>query len=132
MEITVITSTALNQHVGKAKQEASKGPVFITDRGRIAHVLLTIEDYQRIVGKGASIVESLAMPQAETVELEPSRLDDELQRIPGPVLMHLLDTNIIFGITKWGGSREPQRLGWSRCWREKRLEPAITRIGSNP
>ena len=82
MGITVITSTALNQHVGKAKHEASKGPVFITDRGRTAHVLLTIEDYRRIAGKGASIVESLAMPQAASVELEPSRLDDELQRLP--------------------------------------------------
>ena len=73
MGITVITSRAFNQQVSKAKRDAAKGPVFITDRGRPAHVLLTIEDYQRIAEKEASIVESLAMPQAADIELEPPR-----------------------------------------------------------
>ena len=37
-------------------------PVFITDRGRRAHVLLTIEEYNRLAGKGMSVLESLAQP----------------------------------------------------------------------
>ena len=82
MGITIMTSRAFNQHVSKAKREASNGPVFITDRGRPAHVLLTIEDYQRIAEKGASIVESLAMPQVADVEFEPPRLADKLIRLP--------------------------------------------------
>ena len=84
MSITVMTSRAFNQHVSKAKRDASKGPVFITDRGRPAHVLLTIEDYQRIAEKGLSIVELLAMPQAAGVEFEPRRVADELIRILDP------------------------------------------------
>ena len=82
MGITVITSRTFNQQVSKAKRDATKGPVFITDRGRPAHVLLTIEDYQRIAEKEASIVESLAMPQAADIELEPPRLTDKLIRLP--------------------------------------------------
>jgi hypothetical protein len=45
--------------------------VFITDRGRTAHVLLTIEAYERIVGGGANIVELLAFPAADEVVFEP-------------------------------------------------------------
>ena len=82
MGITVITSRTFNQQVSKAKRDAAKGPVFITDRGRPAHALLTIEDYQRIAEKKASIVESLAMPQAADIELEPPRLTDRLIRLP--------------------------------------------------
>ena len=71
------------QPASKQSQEGRfQGPVFITDRGRPAHVLLTIEDYQRISEKAASIVESLAMPEATSVEFEPSRLADKLVRIP--------------------------------------------------
>ena len=84
MSITVMTSSAFNRHLSKAKRDASKGPVFITDRGRLAHVLLTIEDYQRIAEKRPSIVELLAMPQTADVEFEPPRMADELVRLPDP------------------------------------------------
>jgi len=33
-------------------------------------VLLTIEDYQRLVGPAASIVELLALPGADAIELD--------------------------------------------------------------
>ena len=82
MGITVMTSRVFNQQVSKAKRDAKKGPVFITDRGRPAHVLLSIEDYQRIAEKGASIVESLAMPDATGVEFEPPRMADKLVQAP--------------------------------------------------
>lgn len=41
--ITTVSSREFNQDVSGAKRAASKGPVVITDRGRPAHVLLTIE-----------------------------------------------------------------------------------------
>ena len=82
MGTTVMTSREFNQRVGKAKKDASDGPVFITDRGQPTHVLVTIEDYQRLAAKGASIVEALAMPQAAGVELEPPRMADKLLRLP--------------------------------------------------
>ena len=68
--ITTLSSREFNQITSKAKKAAKRGPVLITDRGRPAHVLLTIEDYQRLAGPSASIVDLLAMPGAEEVELE--------------------------------------------------------------
>ena len=43
MTVTTVTSRALNQDIAGAKRAARSGPVFITDRGRPAHVLLCIE-----------------------------------------------------------------------------------------
>jgi prevent-host-death family protein len=68
--VTSLSSREFNQDTSKAKKAAKRGPVFITDRGRPAHVLLTIEDYQRLVGPSTSIVDLLAMPGAEDIELE--------------------------------------------------------------
>jgi prevent-host-death family protein len=73
MTITTLSSREFNQDASYAKRAAKKGPVFITDRGRPAHVLLTIDEYQRLSGGAASIVELLAMPAAGEVEFEPPR-----------------------------------------------------------
>lgn len=80
MGITSITSREFNRDVSKAKRDASTGPVFILDRGRTAHVLLTIEDYLKITGKEKSIVELLAMPEAAAVDFEPPHLNREIYR----------------------------------------------------
>ena len=74
MHITTLSSREFNQDISRAKQAASRGPVFITDRGRPAHVLLTIEDYQKLAGSQASIVDQLAMPGVEDIEFDPPRL----------------------------------------------------------
>ena len=60
MTVTTMSSREFNQDSSKAKKATRKGPVFITDRGQPAHVLLSIEDYRRITGEGPSIVELLA------------------------------------------------------------------------
>ena len=41
-----VSSREFNQNTSRAKRAAKKGPVFITDRGRPAHVFLTIEEYR--------------------------------------------------------------------------------------
>lgn len=71
--ITTLSSREFNHDASRAKKAAKDGPVFITDRGRPAHVLLSIEEYFRLTGGTASIVELLAMPDAENVEFEPPR-----------------------------------------------------------
>lgn len=77
--ITTFSSRDFNQDAGRAKKAAAHGPVFITDRGRPAHVLLTIEDYLRLSGTQASIVALLAMPAAdEALAFEPPRLQGKL------------------------------------------------------
>ena len=80
MRIITLTSREFNQDVSKAKRDAAMGPVFITDRGHTAHVLLTIEDYLRITKTEKGIVELLAMPEAADIDFEPPRLDDEMGR----------------------------------------------------
>lgn len=80
MAISTLTSREFNQDVSKAKREALKGPVFITDRGQPAHVLLSVADYQRIASQEQSIIDLLAMPDAADVELEAPRLKSELFR----------------------------------------------------
>ena len=61
---TTLTSREFNQDTSGAKKAASRGPVFITDRGRPAHVLLTIEEYQRLTGGHMSLAEALAQQGA--------------------------------------------------------------------
>ncbi len=62
MTMTTLSSREFNQDTGRAKKAAAEGPVFITDRGKPAHVLLSIEDYQRITGGHRKIADALAMP----------------------------------------------------------------------
>ncbi len=80
MTITTISSRDFNQDVSKAKRDALKGPVFITDRGHPAHVLLSIEEYQKISDKGKSIADLLAMPDAADIDFEAPKLDKKLYR----------------------------------------------------
>jgi prevent-host-death family protein len=74
MTITTISSREFNQDTSGAKKAARRGPVFITDRGRPAHVLLSIDDYQRLTGAHANIVDLLAMPGGADIDFEPPRL----------------------------------------------------------
>lgn len=78
MKITTLSSREFNQDTGRAKKAAKEGPVFITDRGRPAHVLLSIEEYKRLKGKKKSILEALAMPGIAEIEFEPPRLSGKL------------------------------------------------------
>ncbi len=82
MHITTRTSREFNQDTSGAKRAAADGPVFITDRGVPAHVLLTIEDYRRLSGDEPSIADLLAMPGAEDIEFDPPRLQGPLFREP--------------------------------------------------
>ena len=73
MTITTLSSREFNQDTSRAKKAAADGPVFITDRGKPAHVLLSIEDYQRITGGRRKITEALAMPDVGAIEFEAPR-----------------------------------------------------------
>lgn len=80
MIVTTFSSREFNRDVTRAKKAARNGPVFITDRGRPAHVLLSVEDYRRLTGAQASIVDLLAMPDGVEIEFEPPHLHDPLFR----------------------------------------------------
>jgi PHD/YefM family antitoxin component YafN of YafNO toxin-antitoxin module len=78
MTITTLSRQEFNRDANKAQQAAQNGPVFITDHGRPAHVLLTIQEYQRITSYQTDIVEWLAMPSDADLEFEPPRLHGPL------------------------------------------------------
>lgn len=75
MTVTTLSSREFNQDTGRAKQATRKGPVFITDRGRAAHVLLTIEDYRKLTGGSKSLAESLGQPGVPDFKFDPPKLD---------------------------------------------------------
>jgi prevent-host-death family protein len=79
MTITTLSSRQFNQDASKAKKAAKEGPVFITDRGRPAHVLLTFGEYKKITGGRTKIADLLAMPGIEDVELAIPQLRDVAQ-----------------------------------------------------
>jgi prevent-host-death family protein len=72
--VTTVSSREFNQDASGAKRAASKGPVVITDRGRPAHVLLTIEAYKKLTQKPASIADLLAMPGVADIAFDAPRL----------------------------------------------------------
>jgi len=71
--VTTLSSREFNQDTGRAKKAAKHGPVFITDRGHPSHVLLTVEQYQKLLGPPSSIIDLLAMPGVEDVDFDPPR-----------------------------------------------------------
>lgn len=77
MTITTISSREFNQGASEAKRAANNGPVFITDRGKLAHVLMRFEDYQRLTKQRRNIADALAMPGIADIELDPPRVDIE-------------------------------------------------------
>ena len=77
MKTTTLTSREFNQDTGRAKRAARSGPVFITDRGKPAHVLLSIEKYNSIscrTDRKKTLAESLAMPGAAEIDIEFPRI----------------------------------------------------------
>ncbi len=78
--INTVSSREFNQDVSKAKREALNGPVFITHRGQPAHVLLSIEDYQKLSDTEHNIVDLLAMPGVADIDFDPPKSDKELYK----------------------------------------------------
>ena len=81
MPITTVSSREFNQDASGAKRFAKNGPVFITDRGRPSHVLMTIEEYQRLAGRQESIADLLSMPPGVAdIDFDPPGLTGSLFR----------------------------------------------------
>jgi len=73
---TQISSREFNQDTSGAKKAAEKGPVYITDRGRPAHVLLTFDAYEDLIGRNR-VLDLLAEPAGvEDIEFVAPRLGD--------------------------------------------------------
>jgi prevent-host-death family protein len=68
--ITTMSSREFNQDISRAKKAANEGPVFITDRGEPAHVLLSIDAYRHLTGKEMTLAEALAQPGGPESDFE--------------------------------------------------------------
>ena len=75
MNIQTVTSRSFNQDPTAAKCAALSSPVQITERGRVSHVLLSIEKYEEITGSSLSIVALLGMPGGSESELDIPKSD---------------------------------------------------------
>ncbi|MDO8321182.1 type II toxin-antitoxin system Phd/YefM family antitoxin [Rhodoferax sp.] len=79
MTICTLSARQFNQDVSKAKKAAMAGPVFITDRGEPAHVLLTFDAYKKITCGPAKIADLLAMPGVADVPFDAPQSPDVAQ-----------------------------------------------------
>lgn len=75
--MSTVTARDFNQDVSAAKRAAASEPVIITDRGKPSHVLLSIEQYQRMVADRRSIVDWLSAD--DDIDLAPERVDLSLK-----------------------------------------------------
>jgi Antitoxin Phd_YefM, type II toxin-antitoxin system len=80
MAITTLSSREFNQDTSRAKQASYSGPVFITDRGRPAHVLITIEEYQKLTGGPMTLADALAQPEGSDLDFDPPKIEGRLSK----------------------------------------------------
>jgi PHD/YefM family antitoxin component YafN of YafNO toxin-antitoxin module len=71
---TTISSREFNQDAGGAKRAADKGPVIITDRGR----LLSFEDYQKLTGAQRTLLDVVAQKEDDDFDFDPPRMGDQI------------------------------------------------------
>ncbi|MGH6787139.1 MAG: type II toxin-antitoxin system prevent-host-death family antitoxin [Novosphingobium sp.] len=67
------TSREFNRDPGGIKRAARSGPVFITDRNRPSLVVLAIRDYERLAGRGISLLDVLMPAADQDFAFEPPR-----------------------------------------------------------
>lgn len=72
----LVSSRDFNQDVTGAKRAARLEPVFVTDRGRPTHVLMSIDAFRQITGQTETIVDLLAMPDLPEADLDEGRSRD--------------------------------------------------------
>jgi PHD/YefM family antitoxin component YafN of YafNO toxin-antitoxin module len=82
MAVTILTSREFSQHTGRAKKLARRGPVFITDHGRPAYVVLAMESYRCLTSGDMSLAEALAQPCAADFEFKPPRIGADIFEVP--------------------------------------------------
>jgi prevent-host-death family protein len=69
--MTTFTAAEFNQRPSQVKRAARLEPVFITEHGRPAFVLLTIDDYERHHAPPGNLAEFLKMDDDIEFEIEP-------------------------------------------------------------
>ena len=76
----VVASREFNQDVSSAKRAARLEPVFVTDRGRPTHVLMSIDAFRQLTGQTETIIDLLAMPGLAEIDPVGARSDSAWNR----------------------------------------------------
>jgi hypothetical protein len=81
--MAAMTAREFNQDTARATRLANEEPVFISKRGRLSYVLLTIDDYNELTGRHCdrSILDALFMEEAADIEFDIPRLDLTLKAV---------------------------------------------------
>lgn len=69
----IVTAREFNQDISKAKRFAASEPVFVTDRGRPTHVLLSIGAYRQLSGERQSVLDLIGAAPGSAPLLGPER-----------------------------------------------------------
>jgi prevent-host-death family protein len=88
--IITLSSREFNQDTARAKRAAVKGPVFITTRGEPSHVLMSIEEYDRLtavpeeqrLSKPKNLAEALAHPESAHIDFDPPKMSGFSLKVP--------------------------------------------------
>ncbi|MDB5438725.1 MAG: prevent-host-death family protein [Caulobacteraceae bacterium] len=64
-DMSTFSSREFNRDPSSIKRAAASGPVFITDRNMPSLVVLAMKDYERLAGRGKSLLDLLT-PDAPT------------------------------------------------------------------
>ncbi|MDH6267088.1 PHD/YefM family antitoxin component YafN of YafNO toxin-antitoxin module [Rhizobium sp. SG_E_25_P2] len=76
--MTVMSAREFVENAEQAEKLADQGPVFITQHGQNAYVLMSQSDYERLQRAARSIPALLAMD--EDIDFEPEKMDDSILR----------------------------------------------------
>lgn len=80
MAVKTVSSREFNQRASEVKKAADKGPVFITDRGEPAHVLMSIEEYRKLGGGGLTLADAVCHVGGSDVDFQPPRIEMDVAR----------------------------------------------------
>ncbi len=76
MKVSSMTSAAFNQNPSRAKKEADKQPLVITEHGEASYVLVTYADFTTNWRKSKTLLDALADRSPDSgKDFEPERLD---------------------------------------------------------
>jgi prevent-host-death family protein len=74
--MSTMSSQEFNRNPTSAKRKADEGPVYVTEHGKPAYVVINIDEYRRLKGEPkADLVTRLQMDEYHDVELPPVEMD---------------------------------------------------------
>lgn len=83
MQITEVSSREFNRESSRVKRQADEGPVFITDHGVRAHVIMSVRHYEALKARRSkTLLQAVAQAEgAADVEFDVPRADIALRPV---------------------------------------------------